>query len=298
MTLDVPEKDHAAVIAAFHKAKENGDGKKISKAAYVHCLKLSAENEGDIRIECSPTTSKKSGNKYRFFRIEFNPSKANLNNLKKNIDLILPGGYTYLMKHGIVTRIDVTVDASYLDATDVIANNPKVKVERHYAQNGTIQTKYLGASSSGKQTILYDKVAQLKHANAKQEKGFKTPLPPHNVLRIEHRFRKLGCTLTDVANLPNPFLDLGLIAYAGSKSAEEYNPLWTLFLCACRFGGVEAALKHLSPHHQDIYKERLHKEGRTDWWEPGKVWDGVSAAISAIINVKGYSVPLGFSPIK
>ncbi|GFO58752.1 hypothetical protein GMST_10770 [Geomonas silvestris] len=289
MTLDIPEKDHGTVIAKFQKAKENGDGKWIKKTAYQFCLKLSGVDEADILVECCPTTSKNDKNSYRFIRIEFNPAKVNLPNLRKNIDFIIPGGYALLMKQGIVTRIDLTVDASYLDATDVVAMNPKVKVERHYAKNGTIETKYLGASSSNKQTVLYDKVAHLKHLNAKKEKALKTPLPPHNIFRIEQRLLKLNCTLNAVASLPNPFTDLTLIAYPGAKLTDAYSPLWTLFLSACRFEGVNAALQHLSPEHQEEFKRRLHKEGRSDWWKPGKVWEGVSAAIKVILTVKSNS---------
>ncbi|WP_183360563.1 hypothetical protein [Geomonas limicola] len=288
MTLDIPEEDHAKTMAGFQKTKESGDGKPFSKTAYSHNLKLSSENEADILIHCKPTIAKQTGNKYRFFRIEFNPSKANLDNLKKNIDLILPGGYAKLMKDGIVTRIDLAVDALYLDATDIVASHPKIKVEKHYAHNGVIETKYLGAPSSSKQIVLYDKLAEIKHRNSKKGKAFKIPVPGEKIFRIEHRFFKLGCTLKDVASLPNPFTDLTLIAYPGSKSTKSQDPLWTLFLSACRFEGVPTALNHLNAERQEEFKKRLDTEGRSDWWKPEAVWQGLPLAINKIISVKGY----------
>lgn len=284
MTLDIPVELHAEVVAGFKKAKELGDGKYVSRTAYSSNLKLSTEVEPDVLIQCSPKIPT-----HRFFRIEFNPSKVNLHNLRKNIDNILPGGYSHLMSAGIVTRIDLTIDALYLDATDIIASNPKITVEKHYAKNGTIETKYLGASSSNKQFVLYDKVAEIKHSNAKKVKAFKTAIPTDKILRIEHRFLKLNCTLKGVATLPNPFQDLSLVAYPGSKSTKAYDPLWTLFLSACRFEGVETAFTHLNDEDQENFRKRLKADGRTDWWKPETVWQGLPSAIDSIVNVKGYT---------
>lgn len=276
MTLEVP---HYETLVGFAVAEESGAWKSVSKTAYASNLKLSDPAES-VLIQCGPVKPS-----HRFFRVEFNPAKIDLPNLKKHLDLILPGGYSNLIASGIVTRIDLSVDAKYLDATDIIAAHGKMKVEAHFAQNGVIQTKYLGAVSSNKQVVLYDKVAQLKQANAKKGIASTETPPPHNVFRIEARLSKTNCTLQEVQNLHNPFSDLVLVAYPGSKSPKTYDPKWTLFLSACRFEGVETALKHFNEGDRKEFVQRLKAEGQVKWWNPQSVWEGLSQAIDSIADV-------------
>jgi hypothetical protein len=284
MTLDIPKSHHAATIANFKKAEDCGDGEKPKKKVgkYDYSLHLTGDTEeGQILIQCSP-----SNPSYRFFRIEFNPSKANLWNLKKNINNIVPGGYENLMNTGLVTRIDFTVDISYLDATDIIASHSKIEVESLYAKNGSIESKYLGASSSNHQTLLYDKVAEIVHSNKKKPKGLKSQVPPNKLLRVEYRHLKSYCTLQEHETLKNPFVDLTLIAFPELKSEKQYDPLWTLFLVTCRYKGVKNALSYFNENDKAIYLKRLKAEGKTDWWNPKKIWEGLPAAIASLMNVK------------
>lgn len=282
MTLDIPASQHAETVANFHKAEQFGWGIKAKVGKYKHSLYLEDDAEqGQILIQCKPSNSA-----YRFFRIEFNPHKANLWNLKKDIDNIVPGGYADLMKQGMVTRIDFTVDVSYLDATDIIASHSKIEVESLYAKNGSIESKYLGASSSNHQTLLYDKVAEIVHSNKKKPKGCKVPVPTNKLLRVEYRHLKSYCTLQEHETLNNPFVDLTLFAFPELKSEKRYDPLWTLFLATCRYKGVKNALSHFNEDDKSIYLKRLKAEGKTDWWNPKKIWDGLPAAIEFVMNAK------------
>jgi hypothetical protein len=52
------------------------------------------------------------------------------------------------------------------------------------------------------------------------------------------------------------------------------------------------ALKHLDEEQQDAFKKRLGIEGRTDWWKPETVWQGLPNAINAIVKVKAYTPSL------
>jgi hypothetical protein len=277
MTLEIPDHLQGATLSGFEKAELSGEWKSVNKTAYHYNLKPS--DDKSILIQCGPVQPS-----HRFFRAEFNPSKCNLPNLKNSIDHIVPGGYAALIAEGVVTRIDLSVDAKYLDPTDIIATHGKVKVEKHFAQNGVIQSKYLGAASSSKQMVLYDKVAQLKHANAKKGVASAEPLPPYKAFRIETRFLKPNCTLQEVFNLPNPFSDLVLVAYPGSKSPKSYDPQWTLFLTACRFEGVKTALQHFNEGDRKAFMKRLHAEGQSKWWNPLVVWEGLPNALYFIVN--------------
>lgn len=289
MTCNIPSQLHEATIAKFHEAVSNGNAYKVSKTIYKHNIKLSTADEGDILIQCQHNNPK-----YNFFRLEFNPAKANLNHLKTQLDHILTaiGGYTGLLTHGIVTRIDFTVEALYIGPTDILARYPDMVDESHYAKNGSIESKYLGASSSSKQVLLYDKPAQIAESNKKKPKGLKAIVPDHKMLRIEIKLTNTKCTLKDMELLPNPFLGLTLTAYPEAKSMKTYDPLWSLFLSACRYEGVDNALLHFNEQDQETYKKRLITEGRTEWWDPVKVWQGLSSAISIITNVKGFTPSL------
>ena len=287
MTLSIPKEFHHKVVAGFHHAYNHGWGKKDYKTAYSNGLKLTADfphDEGNILIHCAPKKTT-----HNFFRIEFNPSHANLDHLKTVLDHILPGGYASLISSGIVTRIDFTVDVSYLDATDVIAMYPKMKVEKHIGKGGVTESKYLGAIGSNKLIVLYDKAVQIAEMNKKKPAGLKKPVPSDKLLRVEFRLLKTGYTLKEIETVPNPFEHLTLIAFPGSKSPQSYDPTWTLFLSVCRNEGIPSALSHFNDQDQAHYTHRLNTEGRKDWWKPEQVWSGLPAALKAITSPKGYT---------
>lgn len=287
MVLALPAEHHAKTIAGFEKAIENGWGKKAYIPKYQNSLKLSANShdEGSTIIQCNPTKPT-----YRFFRIEFNPSKTDLNHLKTTIDNILPGGYTNLMANGIVTRIDFTVQAAYINPTDILASHPDMKDGKHFGQDGLIESKYMetpGSPAIKKQFLLYDKNTEVAQSNKKKSNGLKSPIPDYKVLRIEFRLMKTNMTLKELEALENPFLDLTLTAYLPSNIPTPYNPVWPLFLCSCRYEGVDKALSYLNDEDRELYKNRLKSEGKTDWWKPVKVWKGLPAALKVITHAKG-----------
>lgn len=288
MTYQIPANLHEVIKARFQDALTQGNGItafKVSKTGYKNNIKLSTEEEGDVLIQCAPY---KSG--LNFFRLECTPSKVDMNILKTQLDFILKasGGYSGLIKKGVVTRIDFTVDAAYINPTDILASYPKMKVETLFAKNGIIETKYLGSPTSNKQVVLYDKVAEMVFS----KKDFKEPMASaldHKLLRIEFRLQNSNSTLKELEALPNPFEGLSLTAYPESKSMKNYAPLWSLFLSACRFEGITKALQHLNEQDRKHYQSRLKKEGKTEWWRPVKVWEGLPDALKVITHAKGYT---------
>lgn len=291
MTHHIPANLHEAIIAQFQNALNSGNAYKATKTAYKNNIKLSAADEGDMLIQCA---HHKPGN--NFFRLQCTPSKADMNHLKTQLDCILEasGGYSNLIAKGILTRIDFTVDADYINPTDILASYPKMKVETHYAKNGAIECKYLGSSASNKRVAIYDKVAEIVYSKT-FTKGKKAPIPDHKVLRIEYRLMNSNNTLKEIENLPNPFEGLSLTAYPESKSMNNYDPLWSLFLTACRFEGVANALKHLNKEDRMQYQNRLVTEGKTEWWKPADVWKGLTEALKVITHAKGNNPSLNLS---
>jgi hypothetical protein len=107
--------------------------------------------------------------------------------------------------------------------------------------------------------------------------------------RLEISLKRTKATLAGITKLANPFKPLSLVAYPGCMSGKSYDPLWTLFLNVCEDCGEKTALAHLNKADQKISKDRLTKEGKTDWWKPDYVWQGILAAIMGLEQVKGFN---------
>lgn len=86
----------------------------------------------------------------------------------------------------------------------------------------------------------------------------------------------------------NGYMVIGKKADRGkSKSMQHYDPMWTLFFSACCFEGVKNALLHFNEQDRKHYQQRLIATGKSDWWKPEEVWQGLPEALSYITNVKG-----------
>lgn len=286
MTVDYPPSEHKKIVDGFKQAEDVGNGKKIYTASYYYTLKLNMDvpEEGSVIIQCSPKDTT-----YRFFRIEFNPAKTNLANLKKDMDAILPGGYDKMMSAGIVTRLDLTCDIEHLNINEILPKYPKMPTKLHYAKNGLIETMYLGAFGSSKQFVFYDKTAEIVKTNKKKYAWFKTAVPPYDLLRVECRLTSLNCTLKHTLDLKNPFYMLSLPAYFKPKVVTSYEPLWDFFLASCRHERMDIALSRLNGQDKERYQKMLQTQKLTFWWRPKDLWKGLPDAIKKITDVNGYS---------
>lgn len=281
MTLHIPEKEKDAVLIGFEKLVALHYAKKAKQTGgYQNCIKLSVDaikGESEILLQCGHYKPN-----YSFFRIEFSPGQTDMDNLKSCIDKVIPGGYSYLVEHAKITRIDFSVNIFCLDINELIVILHGDHTEKHYAGNGSMESKYLQKTSE-QHILIYDKKKQLN----KTKKKLATP--DYAWTRIECMVRKPKFDLKNIVSLQNPFTGLQLIAYPGTKGKQDYTPAWGLFLSVCRFEGVERALTYfIDTEERKQYATRLLTKGHIEWWQPEKVWAGLGAAISQILHPKGY----------
>lgn len=293
LTLDIPVHQQDQIISNLKKLAEAGYGIEIVKPAYTHNLKISQnfpDYEGEGIIQCAPTyTSKPDAVKksYRYFRLGMTPSRIDLSNMKKILDQLLPDGYTGLLENGKVNQIDFTVDIKHIKVAELIASYPKLRVERHYGMGIAKQTKRLG--NNNKIVTLYDKKLQTNKYKKTHAATDTITLPGYELTRLELRIKDTKKRLDEILQLPNPFKPLSLIAFPGSMSPKNYDPLWLLFLSVCEDRGVKSALEHFNSSDKKAYALRLQQEGKKEWWQPDLVWEGIKKAITALYNVKGYT---------
>jgi hypothetical protein len=250
--------------------------------ASIHCLpKNSATVTGD-----TPSTLKGDKIKKNFFRLECDPARVDLANLKTILDQILPEGYLGLLKKGKVNRIDLSVDVANIKVAEVIASYPKLQVAYNYGKGINAQSKYIGSAKSNQQICLYDKVAQMAEM-VKKFPGAVLPDPKTPLTRVEMRVKKTNKTLQEIVALPNPLKKLSLNAFLGSHSPKHYDPLWSLFLSACQDHGLKYALAHFSKKDALSIRIRFENEGKSDWWKPAAVWKYLQAEILELFKVTG-----------
>lgn len=288
LTCDLPEDIHAQAIKNFKQ-----EGTKPA-AGYLYSgiikdleMKPSPylnfdEGEGKITsasIQCKPFTPGTS-----FLRLNFNPSKVDLGQLKFFIEenwLTKKGyGFDYLINKGKITRIDFAVDISCEEADRLYYHYPKIQVVKVLSKSG--RTEYLGGKvKNGKQIVIYDRIPAIKAQNEKKyyDPKQQIPEPEHPVMRVEIRLSP-KIPLKDLALLKNPFEALTVAAL---KEQENNDLLWKLFLALARFEGAQTTLKRLPKYQHKLYSDRL-KKGTVGWWKPEHIWDQLPAVLHPILT--------------
>src|SRR6185295_6024415 len=131
-------------------------------------------------------------------RLEFNPAKVGHDGLL-GLDCVLqelfPDGWSYVTKHGGVSRIDVAVDIPGIRMDEFLFLESQGLTQRRIGRSGHLQTLYAGLPH-GNQTRIYSKSGEMK------AKG--TPLS-HSVVRVECITRNPHLKVHDLVKLPNPF---------------------------------------------------------------------------------------------
>lgn len=290
LTCDLPEHLHNAVINNFK------DGKHFPQGGYAYSCKLTQLGMnpapyvefGDIEdkltsafVQCAPSKST-----HKFLRLDFNPAKVDMSNLKFVIDNSFLNfkniGFDYLFEHGKVTRIDLAIDTLHEAANEFLYHYPKMRrVEVVHTKSG--RTEYLGGKyKAGKRIVIYDRIPAIKYSNAKKFKDvYKEPIPAMPILRIEFKLNPKDLLFKDLLQLKNPFSGLQLSLF--DKLEKGNDNQWDLFLALARFEGAQATLGRLPKHVQDKYKDRLAK-GAVGWWKPEKVWAQYSDVIKQIVD--------------
>lgn len=216
-------------------------------------------------LQCKP---KDKSNK--FLRLEFNPSKVDVNDLSVMLAQFIPDniGYQYILENGIVTRIDFAVDVAREVVNDFLFLHPQIQnTETYHSKNKSGSTVYLGATTSERRFRIYDRVPSIRSENLKIKFSIKKePIPKFDVMRIELILKPKTTLGNFFAEGKNPFEKLDVISPKGSG-----DDLWTLFLALARFEGAQAAMGRLSPKNKDRFKSFMDNR-QVWWWKPEKMW--------------------------
>lgn len=286
VTVPIPEDERAVLTETISNLVTLGYVEKLhNKAIYrrSYSYPLGGAQTSKLHIKCDPYNPT-----YNFLRFEFNPSGGHLGELQEAIHHIIPGGYDHFLANGKCTRIDAAVDVR-ISMNRILAWKAKVQKTSSYSLGASIQTYYLGSKTSAKQICIYDKVAEIKGANAALLCG-KKQVPSFPLTRIEARYYE-EWPLNQLYSLPNQFAGMSLVA----APAGELDGYFEMFVLACRAEGPQLALALIkSPKVKKDFKARL-KKGRPHWWNPESTWDGWAAATQLVLQKQ--IPPYSLSPL-
>jgi len=264
VTLKVPFEYRENIPIHMDKMVDAGYAKKCYTGLYYNSIKVaSGSNDQDrILVQCNPKSSGLS-----YFRIEFNPSKSFVSDAWAIVDSMIPDGHQLIVKKGVCTRLDLTVDINNEKISDFFFWYPKYKKTSIFFNASNIETYYLGVKSSPKEICIYDKTTQVKKMNKALVVNEDVPTKP--ITRVEVRIRSgSGPFLYEIIDTPNPFLKLGVSKYANQKEGDwSFN----LFLKTCNLCGAQEALISLPEYIRKKYKKLLSEKTPT-WWDAEKIW--------------------------
>ncbi len=233
-------------------------------------------------LQCSPSSGQKN-----FFRIEFNPSKVDMSEVRILMNQLLAGGYKQLVEYGRITRVDVAFDASRISPHQLLFHVPQFSIGKCYYKSGNVQSVYLGCDESENQYVVYDKNAHIQYNNQKKKEKFKAPVPVHGLTRIEYRYRPdKPFMLKELLTIKNPFNNLKLTAYPQSLVSKD--SLFRLLLAVSRFQGMNQALLNIAKHDRPKYIKLLINSGKTAWYKPDTIWESFSAAVYKLVHPYEY----------
>lgn len=203
----------------------------------------------------------------RHIRIEYNPTKlfSPLSTLKpedgepviEHLDLEFTGlcGYSFfeLISAATVSRLDVCVTVMNRHLEDYLYKvkyNPSAN--NHFGKDGHLESIYYG-KRSGNQIAIYDK--------AKELYGKKTDVKR---FRMEVRLKPTKMPIQALWGLENPFGKISLHSlYAPNPPLSVGH--WIAFQDACRYRGMDYALKMQPPKEQKVLKKFLN-DNPVSWW--------------------------------
>lgn len=214
-------------------------------------------------------------------KIEFNPSKVKMADVRVLINQIMINGFERFIQFGRITRLDLACDISRIMPHHIFFYAPNFSITDCKYKSGNIQTAYLGDSESDNQWAIYDKVAEIKDKNKKKE--FKVEVPDHNLTRVEFRHRPSAkLMLKEILTIKNPFATLKLIAYP--KSAITNDTVFNQLLTNSIFIGMNQALLKIVKHQRPKYNKMLTESGKTFWFKPEVIWESFSSSVFQVVH--------------
>ena len=204
-------------------------------------------------------------------RLEFVPvdlGKQGMQELANEISGLMHDGWDYLLQHGRVTRLDITVDFPNLTTEDIHFLPQQMLTYTTWKSNGKLETITCG-KRKGNQTLIYDRGAK--------RTAFKQSSEGKNGVRIERRLVKKMSTLlvSELTNFSNPFSamsfvsDLGILPPPKLPSSSEW--IWPMFCDSVKQRSLQGALALLSEERRTQFRTHL-KLYSADWWKPDLMW--------------------------
>jgi hypothetical protein len=175
----------------------------------------------------------------------------------------IEGGWSYFLKHGHVTRLDVSVDFPALTMQDFHYLHPQGLTVKEWRQNGALETFQAG-KANGNHTSVYDRGAKRKAQNSEK--------PGKVGVRIERRLKKVHVPLKDLASYKNPLAGFDLVERCPGPPPGEAKPyIWDLFLAAANQTSLMHALALLPKEKKAIYRQHMEQYVQP-WWKPAESW--------------------------
>lgn len=203
-------------------------------------------------------------------RLEFVPvdlGPDGIEELKIAVNTFLPDGWAFVLDHGVVSRLDVTVDIPHLSMNAFYFLPQQATATMQYKQKGDLQSVYFG-SNQGNQTVVYDRKAK----RLQQNSSWNGP----QTVRVERRLKNTQKKLSQLQDLQNPFAGMKLIENvqlppASMPPSKHY--MWTLFLDSVKVRGLTDALALLPQEQRALYRKHLIANPKSVW-DPETIWGG------------------------
>lgn len=208
----------------------------------------------------------KEGKRISKLRLDFVPvdlGEAGMLELHVAINMIVPDGWEYVVKHGRVTRLDVAVDLYGLTMDSFHFVPKKTAHTTRLFPSGHLETIYFGKPKSS-QTVIYDR--------SKKRAGLSQTVAQS--VRVERRMKPNGqMKLSSLPSITNPFtgMRMSIALPAPPKSAKENE--WALFSDSVEKRGLPAALALLPKDRAKAYKAHVLTQELPEW-TPEVIWQG------------------------
>lgn len=274
---DVHSKIMAAVAdnKTFRLAKRPGN--------YTRCWQLNLLTVGKEKHH-PRLMYRHSGNLAQRIAINMHPNDMGSNGIEEMnyiLTSIIDAGWKVFIDRSSISMLEVTVDLAGVAIRDVHALPEKAFSQKEIANNGRLQTLYLGKRNAN-QWRIYDRTAK-RHAH--QQFSY-----TGEVTRIERILRNTNIKLKDLATVPNTFAtlklaDLPLTPPPELSKSKHY--IWELFCDSVQHRGLLPALKLLPEASYRSQFRKWLKANEAPYWQPDELWKAWKPLTAKLLVVKG-----------
>jgi hypothetical protein len=206
-----------------------------------------------------------SGKKAEQLRLEFVPVDLGwhgMAELHASLGMV-DGGWGYFIKHGRITRLDVTVDIPGVRMDDFLFLPQQALTTMQWNVDGHLQSLVFG-KKSGNQTSIY---SRNKKRLAKGQSWSGEP-----EVRIERRLANLKQQkVSSLPSLSNPFTAMQITLNLPGPPPDGKAWEWSMFADSVKVRGLCAALALLPEERRTKYRKHLAAHPQP-WWNPDAIW--------------------------